>query len=299
VLTASAGFSDLEQLNRFALGNVTLHHKQSFTLARLISVYGSSFALQGALLTADLQEEALQVALGTEAEAAVDRFVRQLVTYDRLSTAGVDPLWTAVTGYYAGFFAANALMLACGRGLLRVNTTVISVAQTGGLHRVRLGQGSAPNDINLTLTPVAGPGSHQATWASVRELLMDLAATVGNGPHEAQTFASLAGLIVHPRWVSTERNEINYDLERNPFLAGFWSRELPSLTGENALESRILSATSLRPEQRFELVMTGCASLFGGLSREFLRRGGKVDPQRRGWRRAAMASCPDLQWLLA
>jgi hypothetical protein len=299
VLSASAGFADLEQLSLLALGTVTLHHKQSFALEQLLSLYAGSFSLQAGVLSADLHEETLQIALGTEAEAAADRFVRQLSTYDRLSEAGADPLWTAVTGYYAGFFAANALMLACGRGLLRVASSAISVAQVGGLHRVGLGQGTTVGHLKLSLTPITGPASHQATWAAVRELIDGLSRTPGNGPREAQTFAALADLIVGPPWLNKERNDINYDFKRNPFLAGFWPRELPSLTDERAVEARILNVMGPRPEQRFELVMAGCASLFAALSRSFLGRGGKIDPQRRSRRTEAMAACPSLTWLLA
>jgi hypothetical protein len=52
-----------------ALGSVTLHHKQPFRLNHLLEAYGSSFAHTADGLQADLPEEALQIALGTEAAA--------------------------------------------------------------------------------------------------------------------------------------------------------------------------------------------------------------------------------------
>jgi hypothetical protein len=299
VLTASAGFADLEQHSLLALGNVTIHHRQPFALEQLLAVYGGAFTAHGAGLSADLPEETLQIALGTEAEAAGDRFVRQLATYDSMSQAGMDPLWTAVTGYYAGFFAANALMLACGRGVLRVDRAAITAAQARGLHRVNIRPGVTFGQLQLSLTPITGPASHQATWAAVRDLLNDLAATAGNGQREELTFSALAAMIVGPNWLSRERNDINYDFKRNPFLAGFWPRELPSLIDEAAVENRILTIVAPRPEQRFELVMAGCASLFFGLGRSFRARGGKIDPQRRKRRQEAMTACPALSWLVA
>jgi hypothetical protein len=299
MLTASAGFADLEQFSLLALGNVTLHHTQPFGLEQLLGLYGDSFALEGDTLTAELPEDVLHIALGTEAEATEDRFARQLATYDRLSDAGVDSLWTAVTGYYAGFFAANALMLSCGRGLLRVDSSAIAIAQGGGLHQLKVDEGATLGHLRLSLTPMTGSASHQATWVAVRNLVTALSDTVGNGPREAQTFTALAALIVAPRWLSKERNDINYDFRRNPFLAGFWPRELPTLTGEEAVEKRILTVLNPRAEQRFELVMVACASLFGALSRNFLDRGGKLDPERRRRRQETLSACPGLHWLLA
>jgi hypothetical protein len=298
VLTTSAGFADLEQQSLLAVGAVTIHGPRAVPLQQLIGIYGSSFSSHGGSLLADLPEEALQIAIGMEAEAAADRFVRQVATYESLLQTSGDPLWTAVTGYYAGFFAANALMLGVGRGLLRVDPTTVTVAQSGGLHRVEVAPGGSVGHLSLRLTPVSGYGSHVATWAAVRDLLTVLGATAGNGAREAQTFVALGALIVGPPWLSRERNDMNYDFRRNPFLAGFWSRELPDLTGENAVASRILSVLSPRPEQRFELVMAGCASLFFGLSRRFVARGGRLDPQRRATRRRVMGACPSLEWLV-
>ncbi len=298
MLASSAGFADLEQFSLLAIGNVTLHRGQALDLVDLMSVYGSSFSVQGGDLIADLHEEALQIALATEAEAAIDRFVRQLTTYEELSTTGSDPLWTAVTGYYAAFFVSNALLLACGRGFVRVDTSQITGAQQGGLHRVRLAQGATLGHLELRLTPMGKEGSHKATWKGVRELLADRATTVGNGTREAQVFASLAALIVAPIWLSQERNDINYEFKRNPFQAGLWPRELSHLADAEAIEDRILASISPRPEQRFELVMAGCASLLASLFHRFLVRGGKIDPQRRRRRTTAMLSCEHLTWLV-
>jgi hypothetical protein len=298
VLASSAGFADLEQYSLLSLGSVTLHQSQPFDVAQLMAVYGTSFSTQGTALVAEIHEQALQLALGTEAEAALDRFVRQVATYEELANVASDPLWTAVTGYYAAFFAANALLLACGRGFVRVDTSQIAIAQQGGLHSVRLTPGSTFGQLELRLTAMGTGGSHHATWKTVRGVLDDCAATVGNGTREAQVFASLAALIVGPRWLSDERNDINYAFRRNPFLAALWTRELSHLVDHDALEGRLLAAMAPRPEQRFELVMVGCASLLRGLFRRFLTRGGKIDPHRTKRRASAMAACPQLAWLV-
>jgi len=297
MLTRSAGFADLEQLSTVALGRVALHHKQPFRLDQLLEAYGSVFSLTKAGLEADLPEEALQIALGTEAETATDRFTRQLATYDSLSGNGKDPLWTAVTAYYAGFFAANALMLACGRGFVNVNPSAVSAATSRGLYSVSVSPASGAGQLNLALSKI-DQSSHRATWHELQVLVDFLSAVAGNGPRERQTFTALSALIARPAWLSQARNEINYDFARDPFQASLWPRELPHLPDEAAVEARILTIIAPRAEQRFELVIASCASLLGGLFQGFARRGGKMDPQRKQRRLGCIAACPHLTWLM-
>jgi hypothetical protein len=297
MLTGSAGFADLEQLSTIALGGVTLHVKQPFRLTQLLELYGTSFSLTQDGLEADLPEEALQIALGTEAEAAADRFTRQLATYDSLSGNGKDPLWTAVTAYYAAFFVANSLMLACGGGFVNINPSVVSAAKSRGIYSVRVRPASGAAQLNLVLNEV-DKSSHQATWRELRRLVDFLSHVAGNGPREAHAFTALSALIARPAWLSHARNQINYDFALDPFQASLWPRELPHLLDEEAVQQRVLTILAPRAEQRFELVIASCASLLSGLFRGFARRGGKMDPQRKQRRLDCIAACPHLAWLM-
>jgi hypothetical protein len=201
-----------------------------------------------------------------------------------------------VTAYYAGFFAANALMLACGRGFVSIDPSVVSAAKSRGLYTVTVRPASSTGQLNLVLSKI-DRGSHQATWRALRELVDLLSAVTGNGPREVQTFTALSALIARPLWLNRERNDINYDFARDPFQASLWARELPHLPNEAAVEARVLTIVAPRAEQRFELVIASCASLLGGLFHGFTRRGGKMDPQRKQRRLGCMSACPHLTWL--
>jgi len=115
VLRASVAYAELRERSRQALGRERL--LRDFDIAALISVYATTFnPVTGSTYAAEIPEAEFRQAMIGDLESVFDRCVAQCLAYGYLLDSEVDPVWTAVTGYYAAFFGVRLLHAAIGTG---------------------------------------------------------------------------------------------------------------------------------------------------------------------------------------
>jgi hypothetical protein len=167
----------------------------------------------------------------------------------------------------------------------------------GGLYDCELAVGSQSGRLEVTLRRSAGRSSHAVTWAQVSRLVEQAVATSLPGTPGEQAFAAYRALVTHPRYLSDVRNEINYDVGRNPFVAGMWPTEIFTLPDADAVYDRVLRFAEPSEERRSEVVLVGAASLLRQLRDVRSELGARVDRRRADQRRAAFSDCPEMAWL--
>lgn len=132
--------------------------------------------------------------------------------------------WTAVTGYYLGFFAASALLRLIGRPVVFINRDQLRALQQlagssarpkQGAFQIVVGTQISATHREITVTPT--DKVHEATWKSALGLLQDLrrSPTILKDPNEADFYDSLCTTAfcvtgVGFDWPSFVRNRANY-----------------------------------------------------------------------------------------
>lgn len=292
MIRTSVAFADLALASQSAVGQSSNSLSHPFSLVQLAKAYESAWYQVANDWHLDLPREVLQQATLTHAEMAGDRFVRQMSTlFDSVGSAN-DAHWTAVTSYYAAFFAAQTLLLMTGRGAMRIAPTLGLPFR--GVAAIR----SAPSLVaagHVTLaTSTVGAGSHRATWQQSLDLIDEILVN----ETDARTTLVLSTLKREIRgsdWLSDARNSINYDVTSSPFASGaLWSSLLLDLTDPGMVEDELARTLQERPERRFEAVALALGCLATQLRSEFRRRGGRLD-NRQTTRRAKVL--PKWGWL--
>lgn len=290
MLTKSLAMAELAQRGLVALGASTNSLTHPFSLIDLFESDASGWQqAAGTLWSNTFVAEDAQLATLTHAEMATDRFCQQLRTYMGAVQGDSDPQWTAITGYYLSFYAAQTLLLQAGGGAVRISGSG-SLPFRGVLRVER--QTLAGGRVEITLSRV-GKGSHRATWDQTSELIDDLVANES----DARTIVILKTLrseIKLPQILSDLRNEINYDLTSSPFMAASWSSLFMKVASTDELEDELSRASQLRAE-RFEIVTMGLAALSSNLRNEFHGRGGRLDKRQKAARQATRVGA---EWLV-
>ena len=206
----------------------------------------------------------------------------QLSTYGAVFEAQLDPMWTAVTGYYAAFMGATALLTAVGRA---TRTFVHGIGPiTRGIHVFTTEPSAYPGRILLVIQK-GGATSHRSVWVSLVERLKALSMIDPSDAWTNRVLDSLCNLIQRPDWLSDFRNRINYSIDVDPALAMTWTSELRTLTVRDRVDGRLATAGSIRDEQRLELVALACGSLLSALYADYKSRANRPDPRPQNWRR--------------
>ncbi|MBM7078054.1 hypothetical protein [Micromonospora humida] len=240
----------------------------------------------------DFPAESVQLATFTHAEMAADRFSRQLASALDGVANGADPHWTAVTTYYASFYAAQSLLLRCGSGAVRF--TGVRGLPFQGVYAISAKASNVyAGRVAVRLSSVGG-SSHRATWREIVDLLDDLVGIESN-PRAILVLETLKKEISRPRWLSDARNEINYDLTSSPFRMPNWPSLLFKLDNESQVEDELARSEQVRTERRFEIVTMSLAILSAQLREEYRVRGGRIDSRQIREREAIL---PSHSWLV-
>jgi hypothetical protein len=162
-----------------------------------------------------------------DVEDAYDMFWRQLITYVALVRLGVDPMWSAVTGYYAAFFGVRALLAAVGRGSRRLGKVGPMPA---GVYSMRLGAATSVNTVTLQCRSVGG-ASHKVLWQELDQLLLGLGGIGGLDARSQVVIAGLRSVAQAPVPLHSFRNQVNYSLGATTQLSP-WSCELDAIEDE-------------------------------------------------------------------
>jgi len=297
VLIASAGYTELLQLNLVATGQVSTWPQTQGGVRDVLGVYAGSLRQTGQdSYEVDVHELVAQAGFVVDSERSLDRWIRQTATYVALHNSAVDPLWTTVTGYYSAFFAANALAFACGSGFIRLDTPIGLLPK--GSFELKLMASSAAGHVCIQLEKGGGSGSHEASWRRLIELIRIAETTASNDVRATTGFGSLRSLVELPRFLSVFRNDVNYNTARSPYTASMWPSKLREITTVAELEDEVLRSSRNDPQEwRSELIGLGCVSLLLGLYEDFIRRGGKRDPRRVRRQAVAFAAVDQIAWL--
>ena len=179
-------------------------------MSSFITLNGGSFGpgVTGTL-EADLVVSDFSRALIADLEAVCDRFVSQCLAYVTLLQSSVDAAWTAVTGYYAAFFAVRALHAVLGSGTRRVSGNPYV---SNGTYRFGIRPSVYAGRGIISLKKLGG-SSHAESWQLFIRELRSLANLPALDPRSRAILTSLADIVTKPVLPSTFRNEVNYGLE--------------------------------------------------------------------------------------
>jgi hypothetical protein len=221
----------------------------------------------------DVPVDALQAARVSDVERTYDRLVRQLLSYRALYKSQIDSGWTAVTGYYAAFFAAQTLLSLLGMSARNV-THLPSVKPA--LYYLAEGPSQYPNQALLTLHGQA-QGSHRFLWVQFGRAIDDAIQIPGNDAATLGVLSSVRQLVNGPPSITQSRNLINYSVDLKPTHLGLWASEFAACDSEGKLESRVMATSPVHEGQRFELVALSAASLVRALYADYLGRVPRAD----------------------
>jgi hypothetical protein len=262
-----------------------------FGLPALMDIYSGAIArISRSRYQVTATEPVVQAAFVADLECVLDRFVVQLVTYGSLVDSGIDPAWMAVTGYYAAFFAASALLVCIGVCNRRVPALGALPPATYHITATTIGVGTVRLELRST------PASHAIVWNAVATLIGRLQTVPGLDARSAAVLGSLLDTVIHPTLLSDVRNDINYSIDEPVYVRAPWACEVKPLNSADALEDRLLRRGRIREEARIELACLGCGSLAAALYADYLARPGKRD-RRRAERRRALLDGHAVEWI--
>jgi hypothetical protein len=265
---------------------------QPFSYLELAQIAATGWRWGGQGWIADVPEVVAQTAALTHAEMATDRFCRQFSSVMHALTDPVaDAHWTAVTCYYAAFFAAQALLLQVGRGAVRL-PRALGLPMKGVFSIETSPSPIGVGQTEITLTSLSG-NPHKQSWTQVKRLIDDvLAVEVDARP--TVVLDTLNREIAQPNWLSDLRNEINYDVTSSPFASKMWSSLLTRIDDAERVEDELARSTQEKSERRFEIVAMALASLSAQLRSEHVKRGGRIDKRQKDNR---VSLIPNHPWL--
>lgn len=285
MLESSAAFAELRQWNLDATGAARSRH--GLDLGLLLELNEGSISPSAGAFELDLVDQNLQEAWIADFERSYTRFVVQLATYGTVVGARIDPMWTAVTGYYASFMGATALLSAIGHAARNLARPIGPMSR--GLHVFTTRPSIYPGRTVFQITP-SRRDSHRFVWSSLVARFTSLSMVDPTDTYTNGVLAALCNLVQHPSWLSDFRNRINYSVDEDPALSTPWASEVRTLTARGVVERRIQSAGPIRDEQRVELVAMACASLVSALYSDYRRRADRPDPRPGDWRRRYLRS---------
>lgn len=272
MLIASAAFSELNRRHQVFLDGVP---SSPIDLPFVLDTYrGLIRQPSSRTWEVDVDEQVAQSMFASDQERTLDRVALQLATYCKVLTLGVDPTWTAITGYYAAFFAANALLL--GSGEVTYSLAPVGPVPSGMYRVVGTYIGGYPPKITIKLASLGG-GSHRATWSSLARLVAEIARLGGLDSRSQTILLTLQALVSKPTQLSDFRNTINYSLDQGAFARLRWQSEVVDVADAESLEERLLQVSAVRDEVRVELVCLCCSSLLAALYSAYSKRTVRVD----------------------
>lgn len=258
-------------------------------LESLVQVYGGQLRFtnrQRSAFEIDVPNSYLEASWLGDWEASYDIAVQQLRTYAHALQTDHNPAWSAVTGYYAGFFATRALLFGVGighRSIPRVG------GAHGGLYEFTISP-IAPSVGTSTLLAVkaSGGGSHKAAWNSLNGVIGQLMGVGGLDIRSLNILSVVQGLISGPPHVSAYRNTVNYSLDVAMATVAPWSSELRRVRDAAKLEAALGVTAPVRAEHRIELGMLVAMSWLKALYADYLARADRPDRRRSTNRTAAV-----------
>lgn len=286
MLTASAAYASLRVENSGTVGVSKL--ERGLDLDALLDAYQDQVRVVGKQsYEVDVPDTYLESAWIGDWEASYDIAAWQALEYARSVAGMTHPAWTAVTGYYAAFFAARSLLYALGSGHRSFPKRLVMPA---GLYSLTIAGKSTVGTTTLACRAQGGGGSHKLAWKGLDEQLRRLALTGGLDLRSVQIISQLRSLISTPRPVSSFRNSVNYSLEIASNPVPSWNTYLTDLSDAAALEAQIYAAPPARGEQRLELATLACLSWLKSLHGDYLLRTKRPDRRRADKRRSLPAA---------
>lgn len=286
MIAGSVAYAELRQRSLAALG--TSRRLHNLDLGTLLAAYESAIVKTATGFEVDVFEDEVQAAWIGDVELAYDRAISQASTFGWLLTDGRDPLWIAVTGYYAAFFSCKALLTMTGSASRAVRLPVAGIT---GLHHIYTKSSTYVGRITVTCDRIA-QDSHRATWRSLRRLLQEVMSVETSGTVGLLVLAQIDDYVYRPTWLSDFRNVINYSVDVSPRGGSMWASTLRSLDDVAALEGRLITGGRVRDEQRTEMVMLTCCALMSSLYGEYLDRAARPDRRLGEWRDAVLSDLP-------
>ena len=282
-VTRSAAYSELRTRSLTTLGVEAA--RRDFDLVALLRAYDTSITVtaKGSRFTVDVPEAVAQQAWYGDMERSHNKMVGQFVTYGRMALGDFDPVWVAVTGYYSAFFCAQSLVSLAGVMFRRL--PLVAPVASGTWRLTTAAVPGATGWVQLRGTAVR-KSSHAAVLEAASDLLADLAKVAGTDPSSSAALVAGARLIKTPSLLSQFRNSINYSLEEGPWSRRPWSSELRSIRDSDDLTRRLATVrSSIKDEQRTELVMLLCALLATEVATEQRNAVSRPDLRDHAWRK--------------
>lgn len=282
MLIASAAYASLRIENVGTVGVSKL--ERDLDLDALLEAYQGQVRVVGQQsYEVDVPDTYLESAWVGDWEASYDIAAWQSLEYARSVAAMTHPAWTAVTGYYAAFFATRSLLYALGSGHRSFPKRRV---MPSGLYGLTIAGQPTVGTTTLLCQSQGGAGSHKAAWRGLDGRLQQLALTGGLDLRSVQIISQLRGLISTPRPVSAFRNSVNYSLEIASRPVPAWDTYLTELGDVTALEAQIYATPPSRGEQRLELLTLACLSWLKSLHDDYLLRTKRPDRRRADKRRS-------------
>ena len=223
--------------------------------------------------------------------------------------------WPALKHYYAGFFAAHAVLRSRGTSISKLEraqtdhlNTVMKIYDPSsptlspGMFLVAITDDTQniPGEVTLSIKPYSnrGAGVHEAFWKEFCSFLMQQAATaVSNGAPDASDFVAksdeLSDAILKggstDSWLSELRNKINYQHSHDLWLPYRRSSEgykfLSSASFPAANQARLDISKARKPVSAFVNVALYLTNLSLELSEFIAERSSKGGAFGQKWRR--------------
>src|SRR6266498_789988 len=201
-------FAELRAANVRAVGSSRL--QREVDIAQVVSLYADqAHRVSPQLFELDILQSYVEYGWVGDLELAYDMFWAQLRTYYQLVTSNADPMWTAVTGYYAAFFGARCLLIATG---LASRTLPKLGPLPAGLYSLETKPSNSLNSV-LVVCRQVGSSSHKYLWNQLDQLLHHLETIGGLDVRSRAIIAGLRSVIDSPIPLSAFRNRINYSLD--------------------------------------------------------------------------------------
>jgi hypothetical protein len=284
MLQATVEIAWLRQVSRGAIGTGSV--TRGFDVESLLTLYSAQLQqTSNRSWKVEVPAELAQVARLADLESTYDRFLDHFLTYWELWVSQTSPSWTAITGYYTSFWAAQVLLTATGAAARGLRTVA---ALPRGLYVIDESPGSTPSQMSLAIRSVSA-GSHQLTWKRLRQLVTNMTSVPGGTLRSKTLLGTFDQLIDGPPTVADFRNLVNYSIDITEAEVLPWTTELTSCGSRDELEERLLKTQPSHTAQRLELVTMVTATLLSDLYDDYINRAHRPDrrPLKRRQRRVA------------
>lgn len=242
MIAGSVALAELRQMSLQTTGTAAL--QRGINISQLFDLFNNQVAViaTNSKFHLDLPEASLQAGWVGDWESAYDIAVRQVGVYASLVTAEADPTWSAVTGYYAAFFAARALLTALGRSSCQVQSQ--GVLPTGLMSLQRLPTSTSVGTVTVELSKTGSGSSHRKGWTALTSIIRPLFALRGLDTRTLLALRELVTLIDRPTSVSTYRNSVNYSLDVAASPVQPWTTLLEQVEDDADLQSLLIRTST-------------------------------------------------------